>query len=123
MALSGQWLGMGRVWVGATCCGKAERLFDLAKDWASTRRQFGQPIGKFQATGFKLADMAMEIDASRLMVHRAAWMASNGVPFEQAEVVVLGSVHMAYPDIYPLRPEIEDAFAAADKLVVEVDIG
>ena len=46
------------------------------------------------------------------------WQVNTG----QAEVVLLGSVHMAYPEIYPLRREIEDAFAAADTLVVEVDI-
>ena len=40
LELSGKWLGMGRIWVGASCCGKAERLFELAKDWASTRKQF-----------------------------------------------------------------------------------
>jgi len=55
------------------------------------------------------------------------WAAGEKLPIwqvraEQAEVVLLGSVHMAYPDIYPLRREIEDAFAAADMLVVEVDI-
>ena len=55
------------------------------------------------------------------------WAAGERLPIWQlhsdtAEVVVLGSVHMAYPDIYPLRAEIEAAFAAADTLVVEVDI-
>lgn len=68
LELSGKWLGMGRIWVGATCVGKAERLADLAKDWAANRKQFGQPIGKFQATGFKLADMAIGIRTGDLMV-------------------------------------------------------
>ena len=47
LELSGTWLGMGRIWVGATCCGKAERLMDLAADWAANRKQFGKP-GKMQ---------------------------------------------------------------------------
>ncbi|MGI9408053.1 MAG: acyl-CoA dehydrogenase family protein, partial [Hyphomicrobiaceae bacterium] len=51
LELSGKWLGMGRIWVGATCCGKAERLFDYAAEWAASRKQFGKPIGQFQATG------------------------------------------------------------------------
>ena len=68
LALSGKWLGMGRVWVGATCCGKAERLFELAAGWAAMRRQFGRPIGQFQATGFKLADTATELRAADLLV-------------------------------------------------------
>ena len=49
LELADKWLGMGRVWVGASCCGKAERLFGLASEWAATRKQFGQPIGQFQA--------------------------------------------------------------------------
>jgi uncharacterized protein YbaP (TraB family) len=47
------------------------------------------------------------------------WKVSSG----QAEVVLLGSVHLAYPDVYPLRQEIQQAFADADTLVVEVDVG
>jgi acyl-CoA dehydrogenase len=79
LELSGKWLGMGRIWVGASCCGKAERLFNLAAEWASTRQQFGQPVGKFQATGFKLADMAVERRAADLMVMDAVDKAERGV--------------------------------------------
>ncbi len=78
LELSGKWLGMGRIWVGATCCGKAERLFDLAAEWAASRRQFGKPIGQFQATGFKLADMAVELKAADLMVVNAVEKADRG---------------------------------------------
>ncbi len=78
LELAGKWLGMGRVWVGATCCGKAERLLALATEWAATRRQFGQPIGRFQATGFKLADMAVELRAADLLVMDAVRRADRG---------------------------------------------
>ncbi len=78
LALSDQWLGMGRVWVGASCCGKAERLFNLATQWAAERKQFGQPIGRFQGTGFKLADMATELKAAELMVMNAVDKATKG---------------------------------------------
>ena len=78
LELSGKWLEMGRVWVGASCCGKAERLFNLAAEWAANRRQFGQPVGRFQATGFKLADMAVERRAADLMVRDAVEKAENG---------------------------------------------
>ena len=74
----GKWLGMGRIWVGATCCGKAERIYDMACDWAANRRQFGQAIGKFQATGFKLADMAVGLRAGQLMVKDAIARANEG---------------------------------------------
>jgi len=78
LELAGKWLGMGRVWVGASCCGKAERLFDLAAEWAANRKQFGQAIGKFQATGFKLADMAVEMRAAELLVDDAVRRANAG---------------------------------------------
>lgn len=77
--LAGKWLRMGRVWVAAACCGKAERLLDLAVEWAANRRQFGQPIGKFQGTSFKLADMATELKAADLLVMNAARKADLGI--------------------------------------------
>jgi acyl-CoA dehydrogenase len=70
LELAGKWLGMGRIWVGATCCGKAERIMDMATEWAATRKQFGQAIGKFQAFGFKLADMAIGVRTGDLLVIR-----------------------------------------------------
>jgi len=66
--VANQWLSMGRIWVGASCCGKAERILEMMTDWAATRRQFGKPIGQFQATGFRLADGAMTLRAADLMV-------------------------------------------------------
>jgi acyl-CoA dehydrogenase len=78
LELSGQWLGMGRIWVGATCCGKAERLMEMATDWAANRKQFGQPIGRFQATGFRLADMAIGLRTTDLLVADAVARAEAG---------------------------------------------
>jgi acyl-CoA dehydrogenase len=79
LELAEAWLKMGRVWVAAGCCGRAERLLDLAKDWAANRTQFGQPIGKFQGTSFKLADMATELRAADLLVYSAARKADLGI--------------------------------------------
>lgn len=78
LELSGKWLGMGRIWVGATCCGKAERILDMATDWAASRKQFGKPIGAFQATGFRLADGAINLRAADLMVRDAVARAEQG---------------------------------------------
>ena len=78
LELSGQWLGMGRIWVGATCCGKAERIRELAVDWAANRKQFGQAIGRFQATGFKLADMTIGLKTADLLVMDAVAKADKG---------------------------------------------
>jgi acyl-CoA dehydrogenase len=77
--LANKWLFMGRVWVGAQCCGKMERLLDMASEWAATRKQFGKSIGKFQGTSFKLADMATELQASDLLVMHACQKADQGI--------------------------------------------
>jgi acyl-CoA dehydrogenase len=71
--------------VGAQAVGIARAAFEFARDYARERTQFGKPIASQQAIAFKLADMATEIDAARLLVWRAAWMGRNGVPFAHAE--------------------------------------
>lgn len=77
--LANKWLKMGRVWVAAACCGRAERLLQLATEWAADRHQFGKPIGQFQGTSFKLADMATELQAADLLTINAARKADQGV--------------------------------------------
>jgi acyl-CoA dehydrogenase len=76
--LMNTWLYATRLAVAAMCVGRARRVFDLAAEWCATRRQFGQPIGKFQGTSFKLADMATAIDAADLLTLCAAWMLDQG---------------------------------------------
>ena len=71
--------------VGAQALGIARAAYEYALDYAKERVAFGRPIIMNQAIAFKLADMAMEIDAARLLVWRAAWMARNGVPFTAGE--------------------------------------
>jgi alkylation response protein AidB-like acyl-CoA dehydrogenase len=72
------WLGATRLQVGATCLGRADRAFRRSVEWAATREQFGQPIGKFQGVSFKLADMAMEMKAAELMILEAGWKFDRG---------------------------------------------
>lgn len=86
--LAGKWLGMGRVWVGATCCGKAERLIGLATEWCANRKQFGQPIGRFQATGFRLADMAIGLRTADLLVADAVQRADQGAMRDEDAAMV-----------------------------------
>jgi len=69
-----EWLAGTRLTVAATSVGRARRAFDLAARWAAERKQFGQPIGKFQGVSFKLADMITAIDAADLLTLNAAWM-------------------------------------------------
>ncbi|KQW47707.1 acyl-CoA dehydrogenase [Nocardioides sp. Root1257] len=71
--------------VGAQAIGIARAAYEVALDYAKTREQFGKPIIENQAIAFKLADMATSIEASRLLVWRAAWMARQGKKFEKAE--------------------------------------
>lgn len=71
--------------VGAQAIGIARAAYEVALDYARTREQFGKPIIENQAIAFKLADMATSIEASRLLVWRAAWMARQGKTFENAE--------------------------------------
>jgi acyl-CoA dehydrogenase len=76
--LAGTWLGSTRLQVAASCLGRAERALDLAVRHAAEREQFGQTIGRFQGIGFKLADMALELQAAELLVLWAAWKYDQG---------------------------------------------
>jgi acyl-CoA dehydrogenase len=77
------WLGATRLTVATQCVGRAQRALEMATQWAATRKQFGQTIGKFQGTSFKLADMATEIDAAELLVLKAAWKADQGTATDE----------------------------------------
>ncbi|WP_329498599.1 acyl-CoA dehydrogenase family protein [Kitasatospora herbaricolor] len=71
--------------VGAQAIGIARAAYEVALDYARTRVQFGRPIIDNQGVAFTLADMKTRIDASRLLVWRASWMAANQQPFTSAE--------------------------------------
>jgi alkylation response protein AidB-like acyl-CoA dehydrogenase len=76
--VANDWLGATRLQVGATSLGRAERAFGHAVEWAASREQFGQKIGRFQGVSFKLADMALAIKASELLLWEAAWKYDQG---------------------------------------------
>ena len=67
-----------RLCLSAARTGAATAAFDYALEYAKTRKQFGRPIGKFQAISHKLADMKMMLDISRTLVYRFAWLMSEG---------------------------------------------
>jgi alkylation response protein AidB-like acyl-CoA dehydrogenase len=73
------WLGATRLQVAAMCLGRAHRALELATQWAVTRKQFGQLIGKFQGVSFKLADMQTRLEAAELLTLRAAWKHDQGM--------------------------------------------
>ncbi|MGY8995859.1 MAG: acyl-CoA dehydrogenase family protein [Alphaproteobacteria bacterium] len=81
--VANKWLGTTRLTVASHCVGRARRVLDLAAEWAGTRQQFGQTIGKFQGTSFKLADMMTELGAAELLVLRAADLETRGEAQDQ----------------------------------------
>jgi len=76
-------LDRGRTAVGAMSVGIARGALDDALEYAGQREQFGRSIGKFQAIRFMVADMATEVDAARLLVHRAAWLEDQKLPYSK----------------------------------------
>jgi alkylation response protein AidB-like acyl-CoA dehydrogenase len=120
-----QILDGGRIGIGAMGVGLARAAFEEAVRYARERTAFGEPIGNFQAVQFKLADAAMQIDAARLLVLRAAWLKDQGKSFtsevamgkllasETAEQVcrdaiqILGSY--GYSKEYPVERMYRDA--------------
>ncbi|HWQ13497.1 MAG TPA: acyl-CoA dehydrogenase family protein [Roseiflexaceae bacterium] len=81
--VANEWLASTRLSVAAMCLGRAYRALELASEWAATRQQFGQTIGRFQGVGFKLADMAVQLQAAELLTLRAAWKHDQGCMTDQ----------------------------------------
>ena len=76
-------LEVGRISIAALSLSLTQAVLDLALDYAKERQQFGQPISKFQAVQFKLADMATELEAARWLTYRAAHLRDTGQPFQK----------------------------------------
>ena len=74
-------LEVGRISIAALSLSLTQAVLDLSLAYAADRKQFGQPIGKFQAIQFKLADMATELEAARWLTYRAAALRDAGEPF------------------------------------------
>ena len=118
-------LDSGRISIGALALGLAEGAYRVALDYAKERQQFGQPIGKFQAIQFMLADMSMQISAARHFLYNAARLRDAGQPFkleacyaklyasEIATKVALDAVQIlggyGYTRDYPVERMVRDA--------------
>ena len=89
------WLGATRLQVAAICLGRADRALSVATEWAASREQFGQQIGKFQGVSFKLADMRTKLTEAELMTYRAAWrMDRNHMTDGDAAMAKISSTEM-----------------------------
>src|SRR5262249_27253579 len=74
----------GRIGIAAQAVGVAQAAYGVARGDRKERHALGRPTSEFQAIQHKLADMSMEIDAARLLVHRAAWLKQNDLPHTEA---------------------------------------
>jgi len=74
----------GRIGIAAQALGIAQGAFELATQYAKERKSFGKPISDHQAIAFKLADMATQIEAARLLVYKAAWLKDQDLPYTEA---------------------------------------
>lgn len=81
----------GRISIGALALGIGKGAYEAALKYSKERHQFGKPISAFQAIGFKLADMATEIEASELLLHKAAYLKNNHLP-----VTTMGAMAKMY---------------------------
>ncbi len=89
-------LEVGRISIAALSLSLTQAVLDMSLDYAGSRHQFGQPIGKFQATQFKLADMATELEAARWLTYRAASLRDAGQPFlKEASMAKLKASRLA----------------------------
>jgi alkylation response protein AidB-like acyl-CoA dehydrogenase len=76
-------LEVGRISIAALSLSLTQAVLDMATEYAQQRVQFGQPISKFQAVQFKLADIATELEAARWLTYRAAYLRDTGQPFQK----------------------------------------
>jgi butyryl-CoA dehydrogenase len=91
----------GRISIGAISVGLAQAAFEAAVNYARERRAFGQAIADFQATQFKLSNMALEIELARTMLYKAAWLKDQGRPYnKEAAMAKLYASEMAERVIY-----------------------
>jgi alkylation response protein AidB-like acyl-CoA dehydrogenase len=90
-----------RIGIAAQSVGIARGALDEAVSYAKQRQAFGKPIAELQAVSFMLADMAMQIDAARLLCHRAAWLRDQGRPYKkEASMAKLYASEMSNRAVY-----------------------
>lgn len=82
-----QVLDGGRITIGAMAIGLAQTAYETAVKYAQERETFGKPIGAYQSVSNMIADMAVGLEASRLLVYKAAWLKDQGKPFTQAAAI------------------------------------
>lgn len=92
----------GRISIGALALGIGKGAYEAALKYSKERHQFGKPISSFQAIAFKLADMATEIEAAELLLHKAAYLKNNNLP-----VTTMGAMAKMYASEMCVRVSTE----------------
>jgi len=90
-----QILDGGRISIASLGLGMAQGAYECSVRYAKQRKQFGKAIAEFQAIQFKLADMATEIEAARLLTYQAAWLADRGIAAGDADARITQESSMA----------------------------
>jgi acyl-CoA dehydrogenase len=104
--LLGKYLEWERLCLSAARAGAAAAALEEALEWAKQRHQFGQPIGKFQAVSHKLADMAVQVEISHLLVYRYAWRLSNGLASRKDAAILKLFASEAYKTVADLGMQV-----------------
>jgi acyl-CoA dehydrogenase len=99
-----------RLCLSAARTGAASAVFELALDYAKTRKQFGQAIGKFQAISHKLADMKVMLDVSRMLVYRFAWQMAEGKATRHDASVLKLYTSEAYKSVADMALQIHGGY-------------
>ena len=98
----------------AKCCeivGSAQQVLEMTVDYARTRRQFGQPIGSFQSIQNHCANMAIDVESSRYITYRAAWMLAMNIPCRKEAAMAKAWTADAYRRVVSLSHQVHGAVA------------
>lgn len=109
----------GRMSIAAMGLGLAQGAFEMALGYAKTRKQFNQPIGKFQAISFKLAEMEMKLEVARNTLYKACWQKDSNLPFSKEAAIAKLFCSEVARDIADEAVQIHGAYGLMKEYEVE----
>jgi alkylation response protein AidB-like acyl-CoA dehydrogenase len=112
-------LDRGRLSIAAMGLGGAQGAFELALKYGQERKQFGRPVADFQVNSYKLADAAMQIEAARMLVYKAAWLCENGKPFTMAGAMAKLYASEAFRDIVHAGVQLHGGYGLMKEYAIE----
>jgi alkylation response protein AidB-like acyl-CoA dehydrogenase len=102
--------------------GGAQKVLEMSLNYAKERKQFGHPIGSYQAIQHYCANMAIDVEASRLNTYHAAWLMSEGLPASKQAAVAKAWVSEAYRRVVALGHQIHGAIGFTKEMDLELYI-